>query len=54
MYTGTLIKDLMARWSEPSGALYKSRSPNERELQRMFDLQIPLMQHSERIYAGAA
>lgn len=53
MYTGTLIKDLMATVERAERGAFQKRVLDEMELQRMFDLQFPLM-HSELEYAGAA
>jgi hypothetical protein len=54
MYTGTFIKDLTALVARAEQGAQQKRIAEERELQRMFALQIPQMQHRERIYAGAA
>ena len=53
MYTGTLIKDLMAtvEWAE-RGARQK-RIVDEMELRRLFELQLPQM-NREAVFAGAA
>ncbi len=53
MYTGTLIKDLMATVERAERGAQQKRVADEAELRRMFDLQIPRMQ-SETVYAGAA
>jgi hypothetical protein len=53
MYTGTLIKDLMATVERAERGAQQKRVADERELRRMFDLQIPHMD-SEPAYAGAA
>ena len=53
MYTGTLIKDLMAMVERAEWSAQQKRVADERELQRMFELQTPPM-HSEPAYAGAA
>jgi hypothetical protein len=53
MYTGTLIKDLMATVERAELGLLSKRVADEMELRRMFELQIPQM-HSETVYAGAA
>ena len=53
MYTGTLIRDLMAMVERAEKGAQQKRIVDERELQRMFALQIPQMQ-SEPVYAGAA
>jgi hypothetical protein len=54
MYTGTLIKDLMAtvERAERRGAQQK-RIVDEMELRRLFELQVPQMR-SEPVLAGAA
>ncbi len=54
MYKGTFIKDLTALVARAEQGALQKQIAEQRELQRMFALQIPLMQHSERIYAGAA
>jgi hypothetical protein len=53
MYTGTLIKDLMAMVERAEWSAQQKRVADERELQRMFELRTPPM-HSEPMYAGAA
>jgi hypothetical protein len=53
MYTGTLLKDLMAMVERAEWSAQQRRIADERELQRIFELQAPPM-HSERVYAGAA
>ena len=53
MYTGTLIKDLMTMVERSEWSAQQKRVADERELQRIFELQTPPM-HSERVYAGAA
>ena len=53
MYTGTLIKDLMATVERAERGAQQKRLADEMELRRMFDLQVPQMQ-SETLYAGAA
>jgi hypothetical protein len=53
MYTGTLIKDLIATVERAERGAQQKRFADERELQRLFELQAPQMQ-SEPIYAGAA
>jgi DNA-directed RNA polymerase subunit N (RpoN/RPB10) len=58
MYTGTLIKDLMAtverveRGAQPK-QIVDDWTVDEMELRRMFGTQLPLI-HDERVYAGAA
>jgi hypothetical protein len=53
MYTGTLIKDLMAMVERAERGALQKRIVDEMELQRLFELQIPHMQ-SEPVLAGAA
>ena len=53
MYTGTLIKDLVATVERAERGLLQKRIADEMELRRMFELQAPQMR-SETIYAGAA
>jgi len=53
MYTGTLIRDLMATVERAERGAFQKRVLDEMELQRMFDLQIAQM-HNEPAYAGAA
>ena len=53
MYTGTFIKDLTAMVARAEQGALQRRIAEARELQRMFELQIPHMRE-ERIYAGAA
>ena len=53
MYTGTLIKDLMATVERAERGEFQRRILDEMELQRMYELQVPQMQ-SEQAYAGAA
>jgi hypothetical protein len=53
MYTGTLIKDLMATVERAERGAFQKRAADEMELRRMFELQIPQMD-SEPAYAGAA
>ncbi|HZW96616.1 MAG TPA: hypothetical protein VFF64_26975 [Candidatus Eremiobacteraceae bacterium] len=58
MYTGTLIKDLMATVERVERRAQQKRIVDEwivdeMELRRMFGLQLPRT-HSERVYAGAA
>ena len=53
MYTGTLIKDLVATVERAERGVLRKRIVDEMELQRMFDLQVPQI-HSEPVYAGAA
>jgi hypothetical protein len=53
MYTGTLIRDLMATVECAEQRAEQKRVADERELERLFQLQIPAMQ-IERMLAGAA
>ena len=53
MYTGTLIKDLMATVERAERRAQKKRAFDEKELQRMFELQVPQL-GEEQILAGAA
>ena len=58
MYTGTLIKDLMATVERVERRAQQKRIVDEwivdeMELWRMIGLQLPRT-HSERVYAGAA
>ena len=53
MYTGTLIKDLMATVERAERGAFQQRVLDEMDLQKMFDLQVAQM-HSEPVYAGAA
>jgi hypothetical protein len=55
MYTGTLIKDLMATVERAEQSAQRKRRGEEMELRRMFELQIPRMQtEREPVFAGAA
>jgi hypothetical protein len=53
MYTGTLIKDLMATVERAERSALRKRLADEMELLRMYELQVPEMQN-EPAYAGAA
>ncbi|MGA8503369.1 MAG: hypothetical protein WB683_17590 [Candidatus Sulfotelmatobacter sp.] len=53
MYTGTLIRDLMATVERAEQGALQKQIVDELELQRLFELQIPQMQ-SEPILLGAA
>jgi hypothetical protein len=53
MYTGTLIKDLMAAVERAEQGAQGKRLADEKELRRLFELQAPQMQH-EQVFAGAA
>ena len=50
MYTGTLIRDLLATVERTERRI---REKEERELQMLFEMQIPLMQ-DETVLVGAA
>jgi hypothetical protein len=57
MYTGTLIKDLMAAVERVEQSAQQKRLGEEMELRRMFELQTPRTQRErepERVFAGAA
>lgn len=53
MYTGTLIRDLMAIVERAERGALQKQIADELELQRLFELQVPQMQ-SEPVLAGAA
>ncbi len=53
MYTGTLIKDLMATVERAERRALQKQIVDELELQRLFELQNPQMQ-SESVLVGAA
>jgi hypothetical protein len=53
MYTGTLIKDLMATVERAERGALQKRLADEMELLRMYELQVPQM-HREPLLAGAA
>jgi len=53
MYTGTLIKDLMAAVERAERGAQQRRFVEEIELRRMFELQVSEIQ-SEPVLAGAA
>jgi len=53
MYTGTLIRDLMAVVERVEQMGHQRIIVEEMELERMFELQVPAAQ-SEQILAGAA
>jgi hypothetical protein len=53
MYTGTLIKDLMATVERAERGALQKQIVDELELRRLFELQIPQMQ-SEPVLVGAA
>jgi hypothetical protein len=53
MYTGTLIKDLVATVERAERGAQQKRIADEMELRRMFELPVPQMCR-ETVYAGAA
>jgi hypothetical protein len=53
MYTGTLIRDLMATVERAELRAIQRQMVEEMELQRMFELQEPPM-WSRQMFAGAA
>jgi hypothetical protein len=53
MYTGTLIQDLMMTVERAERLGRQRQITEERELQRLFELQVPAMQ-GERVLVGAA
>jgi hypothetical protein len=53
MYTGTLIRDLMATVERAERRALQKQIVDELELQRLFELQNPQMQ-SEPVLVGAA
>ena len=53
MYTGTLIRDLMATVERAERGALQKQIADELELQRLFELQVPQMK-SELVLAGAA
>jgi hypothetical protein len=53
MYTGTLIRDLMATVERAERGAQRNQIVDELELQRLFELQIPQMR-SEQVLVGAA
>ena len=53
MYTGTLIKDLVATVERAERSALQKRLIDEMELLRMYELHVPEMQN-EPAYAGAA
>jgi hypothetical protein len=55
MYTGTLIKDLMAAVERAEQSARRKCQSEEVELRRMFELQIPWTQAERQpVFAGAA
>jgi hypothetical protein len=53
MYTGTLIKDLVATVERAERGVFQQQIIEETELQHVLDLQNAAM-HGEPVYAGAA
>jgi hypothetical protein len=53
MYTGTLIRDLMAVVERAEQGAQRKQIVDELELQRLFELQVPQVQ-SEQVLVGAA
>ena len=53
MYTGTLIRDLMAAVERAEQKAQQKWIADEMELRRLYELQVPVM-HDERILVGAA
>jgi hypothetical protein len=53
MYTGTLIKDLMATVERAEQSVQQKRITEETELERWFEWQSPRIDH-EPVFAGAA
>ena len=53
MYMGTLIQDLMTTVERAEQQVRQRQITDEQELQRLFELQVPVM-HGERILVGAA
>jgi hypothetical protein len=53
MYTGTLIRELLATVERAEQGARREQLAEERELQMLFELQIPLSQ-DEPVFVGAA
>jgi hypothetical protein len=53
MYTGTLIRDLMATVERAERKAQQKWIADEMELRRIYELQVPVM-HDQRILVGAA
>jgi hypothetical protein len=53
MYTGTLIRDLMATVERAEREVRRRQMPDVVELERLYELQIPLRQGDE-VFVGAA
>jgi len=55
MYTGTLIKELIATVERAERGVLQKQLVDEMELLRIFELQVPQTRsESESVYAGAA
>jgi hypothetical protein len=53
MYTGTLIRDLMATVERAELSAQHKRISDQKELERIFELQIPSLQ-GQQVFVGAA
>jgi len=53
MYTGMLINELMATVERAEHSSEQKRITDERELRRLYELQIPMTRNQE-IFVGAA
>jgi hypothetical protein len=53
MYTGTLIRELMAVVERAEQSAQRKQIVDELDLQRLFELQVPQVQ-SEQVLVGAA
>ena len=53
MYTGTLINELLATVERAERTAEQKRITDERELKRIYELQIPMTRNQE-IFVGAA
>jgi hypothetical protein len=53
MYTGTLIRDLMATVEQAELRAEQYRSANDRELHAIFAMQIPVTE-GDQVFMGAA
>jgi hypothetical protein len=53
MYTGTIINDLMATVERAERHTEQKRIADERELKRIYELQVPLARN-QQIFVGAA
>jgi len=54
MYKGTLIRDLMATVERAERSVQARRLQEEMELERLFKLQIPVVQAVQTLVVGAA